>query len=93
MTTVRPIRDLDVPLSHLESDMRALVERQRVDASVDKLRWLLAEQTHQLDPADRAFAALACNCPEACSCDDSYPGWAEHIAALQAANRTTRKEA
>jgi len=35
----------------------------------------LREQAHQLDPADRAFAALACACPTACSCDAGYPGW------------------
>ena len=35
----------------------------------------LREQAHQLDPADAAFAALACACPTACSCDADYPGW------------------
>lgn len=65
----------------MTADMRDLVARQRVDASVDRLRWLLAEQWHQLDPADRAFAALACACPTACSCDADYP---QFVAALAA---------
>lgn len=90
MTTVRPADTLASRTAaslQLEADVRALVAKQRERAG------LVAEQTHLLDPADRAFADLACNCPAtACSCDDSYPGWAEHIAALQAANRT-RKEA
>lgn len=34
-----------------------------------------AEQRHLLDPADSAFAALACACPTGCSCADAYPGW------------------
>lgn len=33
----------------------------------------LREQAHQLDPADAAFAALACACPTACSCDADFP--------------------
>lgn len=72
---LHPIAALDVPLSTLEERIAALVARQRVDASVDRLRWLLAEQTHQLDPADAAFAALACAHPEACSCPEDYPNW------------------
>ena len=35
----------------------------------------LREQYHQLDPADRAFAALACACPDGCSCPEDYPNW------------------
>lgn len=41
----------------------------------------LREQAHQLDPADRAFAALACACPTACSCDADFPAWAAALAA------------
>lgn len=44
----RPIAALDVPLARLETEMQALVRRQRaqaaVDASVTRLRWLLAHQ-------------------------------------------------
>ncbi|GAA2630103.1 hypothetical protein [Streptomyces axinellae] len=35
----------------------------------------LAEQQHQLDTADGAFAALAVAHPEACHTDADYPGW------------------
>ena len=41
----------------------------------------LREQAHQLDPADAAFAALACACPTACSCPEDYPAWAAALAA------------
>ena len=41
----------------------------------------LREQAHQLDPADAAFAALACACPTACSCDADFPAWAAALAA------------
>lgn len=64
----RPISALDVPLARLEADLQALAAR-RLAAGV------AAEQRHQLDPADRAFAALACACPSSCSCADDYPGW------------------
>ena len=77
MTTVRPIRDLDVPLEQLEADIKRLALRRAY--------------AHQPEPMEAEFAALACACPDACSCDDNYAGWAEHIAALQAANQTARK--
>lgn len=64
----RPISDLDVPLAHLEADIQALTAR-RLQAGA------VAEQRHLLDSADRAFAALACACPDGCSCPDDYPGW------------------
>lgn len=35
----------------------------------------LAEQAHQLDPYDTAFADLASTHPDACSGADSYPHW------------------
>jgi len=35
----------------------------------------LAEQWHQLDPADTAFARLAIDHPEACHTAADYPGW------------------
>lgn len=39
----RPIADLDVPESTLRERMAALVARQRVDASAERLRLLLAD--------------------------------------------------
>ncbi|MDX3588553.1 hypothetical protein [Streptomyces europaeiscabiei] len=60
------------PIDHLDVSLPVLVERlaaRRLAAGV------AAEQRHQLDPADRAFAALACACPNGCSCEADYPGW------------------
>jgi hypothetical protein len=60
------------PIDHLDVSLPVLVERlaaQRLAAGV------AAEQRHQLDPADRAFADLACACPAGCSCPADYPGW------------------
>ncbi len=65
---IRPSSALDVPLSRLEADLQALAAR-RLAAGV------AAEFRHQLDPADRAFADLACACPAGCSCEADYPGW------------------
>ncbi|MDX2527984.1 hypothetical protein [Streptomyces europaeiscabiei] len=61
----RPIDHLDVPLPVRVERLAA----QRLAAGV------AAEQRHQLDPADRAFADLACACPNGCSCPADYPGW------------------
>lgn len=61
----RPIRDLDVPLPQL----KALIARQRLLVGV------AAEARHLADPADGAFAALACEHPEACACAADYPDW------------------
>ena len=41
----------------------------------------LREQSHHLDPADGAFAALACACPDGCSCDADFPAWSAALAA------------
>lgn len=35
----------------------------------------LIVQRHDLDPADDAFAALACDHPDRCSCPADYPDW------------------
>jgi hypothetical protein len=40
--SIRPIEQLDVPLTQLQADLRQLVARQRVEASVERLRWMLA---------------------------------------------------
>lgn len=89
MTTARPANTLASRTAaslQLEADVRALVAKQREKAG------LVAEQSHQLDPADAAFAALACACPaKACGCDADYPGWAEFIAAREADNRRARR--
>ncbi|MEU3620647.1 hypothetical protein ABZ725_51685 [Streptomyces sp. NPDC006872] len=59
---VRPISDLDVPLTRLKADMGKLVVRQRL-AALDQLREQLPltdPDRHALDTAaDARFAALA----------------------------------
>ena len=63
---------MTLPIARLDVDLRLLAARiraQRLSAGA------AAEQRLLLDPADRAFAALACACPTACSCPDDYPGW------------------
>jgi len=50
-----PITAADVPLSTLRERMTALVERQKQEAAVERLRLLLAEQPHQpASPGERA---------------------------------------
>ncbi|MBD9721902.1 hypothetical protein PV755_09180 [Streptomyces caniscabiei] len=63
---------MTLPIARLDVDLHVLVDRlraQRLAAGA------AAEQRHLLDPADHAFAALACSCPTACSCAADYPGW------------------
>ncbi|AWT42614.1 MULTISPECIES: hypothetical protein [Streptomyces] len=84
MTTPLAPRFTDALLSPAE------LERQKTVACLLKARL----RSH--DPSERIALALAAalvesNAPVATAAD--YPGWAEHIAALQAANRTARKEA
>lgn len=62
----RPIRDLDVPLHRLEADLQAHLALKTKAAVVASL-----------DP----FARMACEHPDACSCDTDYPGWTARIAA------------
>lgn len=82
-TTPRPIRDLDVPLKTVQ----ALVARQR------NCQTLADAAAHTHSPSDRiayAHDAWLLGHPEACSCAADYPGFAEWIAAREAANRQTR---
>lgn len=66
----RPIRDLDVPLTQLQSDLRRLLAEQRVQASVERLGWLIAHPesaaTAQPAPAgERAeWSHLLCDADE-----------------------------
>ncbi|MFF9624220.1 hypothetical protein [Streptomyces griseosporeus] len=84
MTTPLPPRFTDEPLTADD------LARQKTVAC------LLAARLRTHDPSERIALALAAalvesNAPVATSAD--YPGWAEHIAALQATNHTARKEA
>ncbi|MEU1133539.1 hypothetical protein ABZ383_27405 [Streptomyces sp. NPDC005900] len=48
---------------------------ERLDMPLANVEAEIAEQRHQLDSIDGAFAALACAHPEACACPADYPGW------------------
>lgn len=65
----RPISDLDVPVTQLQADMRALVARQRLQAGI------AAEARHLMDPNEAsfeaAFAQMACDHPERCACEET----------------------
>jgi hypothetical protein len=80
---IRGIAALDVPLPELEAHVAA--------ASF----WTAFRRTQ--DPREKAVYALDAwlvTHPAApVSVDADYDGWAEHIAALQTANRNARKEA
>ena len=39
--STRPIRDLDVPLTRLQADLRRLLARQRMEVAAERLRWLI----------------------------------------------------
>ncbi|WP_328336833.1 hypothetical protein [Streptomyces violaceus] len=83
--SVRPIAQLDVPTADLVASLAATTLH------------AAAERTHS--PSDRiayAFDEWLVTHPKTpVSTDADYAGWAEHIAALQAANprQTARKEA
>ncbi|MEU8902117.1 hypothetical protein [Streptomyces mirabilis] len=55
-TTPRPIRDLNVPLTQLQSDLRHLLARQRTDAAAERLGRLLAEQPTAVPPSPGELA-------------------------------------
>ncbi|MGW6741729.1 hypothetical protein ACWGDX_13540 [Streptomyces sp. NPDC055025] len=66
--TANPIERLDVPLT-VVADQTTAYKRGR------RMAGLTAEDRHLIDPADTAFAALACEHPNACSTNASYPNW------------------
>jgi len=73
-----PIAALDVPRDDVEADAVFRLAAERTHSPSDRLAFLLdAQLVHH---------------PELLATDKSYPGWAEHIAALQAANHNARKE-
>ncbi|MEU0393875.1 hypothetical protein ABZ208_14030 [Streptomyces sp. NPDC006208] len=73
--TAADMTRMDRPASELTADLKALVARQRLAEGI------AAEVHHLLDPADTAFAALACEHGDRCSTDDDYPLWADQLAA------------
>ena len=70
-----------MPLTQLADEMRALKDKAAREAAA-------AEQRHVLDPADGAFARLACTHPDACSCESGDPVWDAWLAAQVAASDT-----
>jgi hypothetical protein len=67
--TAADLARVDRPASELTADMKALVARQRLAEGI------AAEVHHLLDPADTAFAALACEHGDCCSTEADYPNW------------------
>jgi hypothetical protein len=67
---------VDVPLAEVVAEVNAQALREAYK--------------HQPEPFEAEFAQLACDCPDACSCTADYPGFAEWIAAREAANRKVR---
>ena len=78
-----PIRHLTVPQDQLAAAVRQLAA----------LRTLLAAREHAASPSDRLAYSLDADLITGdvpVSTDADYDGWAEHIAALEAANRQAR---
>jgi hypothetical protein len=84
----RPIPDLDVPLPLLRKEVVDLVARQR------NCQTLADAAAHTHSPSDRIAyqldAWLVSHPDGACATDDDYPGFAEYVAAREAANRKIR---
>ncbi|WP_318205329.1 hypothetical protein [Streptomyces sp. SCL15-4] len=59
-------------MTALQPEITALVARQREQRLAEGVA---AEARHQVDDTDPVFARLACDHPEACSCEADYPGW------------------
>lgn len=83
-TPTNPIERLDVPVSRLDADMKALVARQRLAVG------RAAEAHHLIDPTDAAFALLAVEHPEACTTAATYPDWSAALDARIATEQRTR---
>lgn len=74
------ISALDVPLAQVESAVRHIASQQ-----------LLGEQAHDLD--DYSVWCAQHPLAQTPATDQTYPGWAEHIAAIERLNEKKRKEA
>ncbi|MGW0780403.1 hypothetical protein [Streptomyces sp. NPDC002913] len=87
--TAADLARVDVPLADLirRVDEMAAMRRDHMATA------LLSEERHQCDPADAAFAGLACACKTRLSVDADYPGFADWVAQQEALNETTRRRA
>ncbi|RSN13793.1 hypothetical protein DMH25_08375 [Streptomyces sp. WAC 01325] len=73
--SIRAISELDVPLSRLEADIKALVARQRDQRLREGAAAEARHMADSLNGTDAAFAQLAVEHPDACSRSTDYPGW------------------
>lgn len=83
------ISQLDMPLPELIRNVKekaAMKQAHMVTA-------LLSEERHQCDPADAAFAGLACSCKTPLASDADYPGFADWVAQQEALNEQYRRAA
>lgn len=75
MTTIgippRSQESWDVPADKVAAEAERLSAQYLIGLQIGRA----AEQRHLVDPADNAFARMACEHPEACSCPEDYPNW------------------
>lgn len=83
---IKPIADLDVRLADVEAHMA----EQRLIATLLKAR-VTAPLYAESDRIAYALDVRLIESRAAVAVDADYPGWAEHIAALQTANRTAKE--
>ena len=81
------IERLDVPLPALIAEVEAASVRRNALFAAGAA----AEQRHQCDQADAAFALLPCPHPELCSTEADYPEWAAELAEQIRISDTTRR--
>lgn len=84
--TAADMERLDTPLAVLIAEMDALTARKRAHMAAG----LLAEERHQCDPTDTAFAALPCTCTTVSTAAD-YPGFDAWITQQQNLNTAARR--
>ncbi|MGW2223890.1 hypothetical protein [Streptomyces formicae] len=82
----RAIAALDVPAADVAAEAQSLQSLFAVQVGS------AAEQRHLVDDTDGLFARMACEHPEACSCEAS-PDWTAHIAKLGELNAAHRQAA
>ncbi|WP_432008656.1 hypothetical protein [Streptomyces bacillaris] len=84
--TAADMERLDTPLADLIARVDALTALRRTRMTAG----LLAEDRHQCDPADTAFALLPCTCTTVSTSAD-YPGFDAWITQQQTLNTAARR--
>ncbi|WP_435285172.1 hypothetical protein [Streptomyces bacillaris] len=84
--TAADMERVDVPLADLIARVDALTALRRARMAAG----LLAEDRHQCDPADTAFALLPCTCTTVSTSAD-YPGFDAWITQQQNLNTAARR--